>query len=184
MSKAFTKEDDLPDPGTPRRLPSPLPPGAKNYVTPEGARRLREDLDRLVDKERPQAAAASALATAGGTAAGAGAADRLQAIDARIDHLRRSLESAVVVNPPKGDEDVVRFGATVSVRTGPSTEITRYRIVGVDEADPERGWISWVSPIARALLAAQAGDRVRLTLPSGEKELEIVDVAYDPPEPT
>ena len=61
--------------------------------------------------------------------------------------------------------------------------MTRYRIVGVDEADPERGWISWVSPIARALLSAQTGDRVRLTLPAGEKELEIVDVTYDPPAP-
>ena len=101
MSKAFTKEDDLPDPGTPRRLPSALPPGAKNYITPEGVRRLREELDRLVDKERPPAAAAaSALATATGSA-DPGAIDRLQAIDARIEHLRGSLETAVVVSPPR-----------------------------------------------------------------------------------
>jgi transcription elongation factor GreB len=180
MSKAFTKEDDAPDPGTPRRIPSALPPGAKNYVTPEGVKRLREELDRLVDTERPLAAAAASNA-----AASPGAGDRLQALDARIDHLRRSLESAVVVRPPSGDIDIVRFGATASVRAEPHGAVTRYRIVGVDEAEAERGWISWVSPIATALLSAHVGDRVTLTLPSGVRELEIVDVEYEkagPPE--
>jgi transcription elongation factor GreB len=180
VSKAFTKEDDLPDPGTPRRLPSALPPGAKNYITPEGARRLRAELGRLMDTERPQAAAAASRAA---TPATSGSSERLQAIDARIDQLRSSLESAVVVPPPRGDVDSVRFGATVSVRTGPGDALTRYRIVGVDEADAERGWISWVSPIASALLSAQVGDQVRLVLPAGERALTIVDVAYDSPEP-
>jgi len=178
MSKAFTKEDDAPDPGTPRRIPSALPPGAKNYITPEGAKRLREEMDRLVDKERPEAAAAvTASKTAASAAPGPG--ERLAAIDARIDQLRRSLESAVVVSPPKGDVDIVRFGATASVRYEPGGEITRYRIVGVDEADAARGWISWVSPIAKGLLSARSGDRVTLTLPSGEKEIEVVDVVYE-----
>ena len=160
MSKAFTKEDDAPDPGTPRRLPSALPPGARNYITPEGAARLREELDRLAE-ERPAAAASS---------------DRLQAIDARIEHLRRSLESAVVVVPPAGGTDVIRFGTTVEVRVRPGGERARYRIVGVDEADAERGWISWVSPIAKALLGKRADDVVVVPLPSGERELEVVTI--------
>ena len=74
---------------------------------------------------------------------------------------------------------VVRFGATVSVRTLPDGATARYRIVGVDETDVARGWISWVSPVAKALLSAAVGDRVRTTLPSGEKELQILDVAYE-----
>ena len=176
MSKAFTKEDDAADPGSPRRLPSPLPPGARNYITPEGAKRLRAELDRLVDHERPEAVAGAAAPRA---AAAPGADDRLQALDERIHQLRRSLESAVVVNPPAGDTDTVRFGASVCVRGEPDGEIARYRIVGVDEVDVERGWISWVSPIAKALLAARVGDHVPVALPSGEKVLEIVDVAYE-----
>ena len=150
-------------------MPSPLPPGAKNYVTPEGAKRLKVELDRLVDVERPQAA----------TASDHGTSERVQALDERIHQLRRSLESAVVVNPPTGKEDRVRFGATVTVRTEPEGEERRYRIVGVDETDIERGWVSWVSPIAKALLTARLGDRVQVRLPSGEKELEIVGIACE-----
>jgi transcription elongation factor GreB len=85
----------------------------------------------------------------------------------------------VVVGPPSDDFDVVRFGATVTVRTLPDGDTARYRIVGVDETDVARGWISWVSPVAKALLNATVGDRVRVTLPSGEKELDIVDVTYE-----
>src|SRR5262245_59897132 len=140
--------------------------------------RLRAELDRLTDKERPQAAAAASTA-ATSTAAAPGASERLQAIDARIDQLRRSLESAVVVEPPAEDVDVVRLRATVAVRALPGGEVTRYRIVGVDEADAERGRISWVSPIARALLSAHPGDQVRIDLPAGGKELEILDVVYE-----
>jgi transcription elongation factor GreB len=152
VSKAFTREDDQPEAEPPRRLPSVLPPGAKNYVTPEGAARLRTELDALVERGRP---------------------------DDRILELRRSLESAVVVGLPSGDVDVVRFGATVAVRSLPGGEEARYRIVGVDETDVARGWISWVSPVAKALLSAAVGDRVRATLPTGEKELEILDVTYE-----
>jgi transcription elongation factor GreB len=170
MSKAFTREDDQPEAEPPRRLPSVLPPGAKNYVTPDGATRLRTELHALVERERPALAAA-------GTESAAGA--RLQAMDDRILELRRSLESAVVVGPPSEGFDVVRFGATVEVRSLPDGEATRYRIVGVDETDVARGWISWVSPVAKALLSAAVGDRVRAALPSGERELEILDVTYE-----
>ena len=170
MSKAFTREDDRPEPDPPRRLPSALPPGAKNYLTPDGATRLRAELDALVERERPPLAAA-------GTDSEASA--RLRAVDVRIHELKRSLDSAVIVALPSEDIDVVRFGATVSVRTLPDGRTTRYRIVGVDEIDITQGWISWVSPIAKALLSATVGDRVRAALPSGDKELEILDVTYD-----
>ena len=159
MSKAFTREDDRPDPEPPRRLPSALPPGAKNYLTPEGAKRLRAELDALVERERPTLDP--------------------HARDERIYEIRRSLESAVIVGPPSGEVGVVRFGATVSVRSLPDGETARYRIVGVDETDVARGWISWVSPIAKALLSAAVGDRVRAALPSGQKEMEILDVTYE-----
>ena len=153
MSKAFTREDDQPEAEPPRRLASVLPPGAKNYLTPDGAKRLRTELEALVELERPS--------------------------DERIHELRRILESAVIVGPPSGEADVIRFGATVAVRTLPDGETARYRIVGVDETDVARGWISWVSPVAKVLLAATVGDHVRATLPSGDKELEILDVTYE-----
>ena len=167
MSKAFTREDDLPDPTPTRRSPSPLPPGGKNYLTPDGARRLRAELDRLVEVERPQAAATSGDAR-----------EKLRALDERIQHLRQSLQTAFVVDPPVTAEDRVRFGATVTVRE-PDGEESRYRIVGLDEADADRDWVSWLSPIAKALLNARAGERVRLRLPRGERELEIIGIVYE-----
>ena len=169
MSKAFTREDDQPEPEPPRRLPSVLPPGAKNYLTPDGARLLRTQLDALVERERPALVAAVTEPEASA---------RLQAMDDRIHELRRILESAVIVGPPSDDLDIVRFGAIVTVRSLPDGQTARYRIVGVDETDVVRGWISWVSPVAKALLSAAVGDRVRAELPSGVKELEIQDVTY------
>jgi transcription elongation factor GreB len=170
MSKAFTREDDQPEAEPPRRLPSVLPPGAKNYLTPDGARRLRTELEALVGGERPARAA---------TRTDPAAAARLKAMDERIHELQRALESAVIVGPPSEDLDVVRFGATVTVRTLPGGETVRYRIVGVDETDVARGWISWVSPVAKALLSAAVEDRVRAVLPTGGKELVILDVSYE-----
>jgi transcription elongation factor GreB len=149
MSKAFTREDDRPDPDPPRPQRSPLPPGTPNYMTPDGEKRLRAELDAL-----------------------AGPAERLREI-------RHALETAVILNPPTEDLDVVRFGATVTVRSLSDGKEARYRIVGVDETDVARGWISWISPVAMALLSSAVGDRVRVALPSGGKELEILDVGYD-----
>lgn len=170
MSKAFTREsDDVPDrPVLPQPV-SPLPPGAKNYLTPAGARRLREELERLVEVERPRLAS---------SAEGSEAKRQIQALDQRIRHLQQSLQSAVVVEPPAEPEDRVRFGATVTVRDGGGHEEV-YRIVGADETDIDRGWVSWVSPIAKALLNARVGERVRFKFPSGEDELEIVGVRYE-----
>lgn len=170
MSKAFTREsDDAPDEPVPPRPASALPPGAKNYLTPDGARRLREELNRLIQDERPRLRAA----TDDGEAR-----RQLQLLDQRIDHLQQSLASALVVPPPAERDGIVRFGATVTVREHSGADET-YRIVGVDEMDIDRGWVSWLSPIAKALLNARLGQRVRFKLPSGEEELEIIRVAYE-----
>jgi transcription elongation factor GreB len=170
MSKAFTREsDDAPEPPARPRPVSPLPPGAKNYLTADGARRLHAELDRLAQIERPKLAA---------SADSPDARRRLQSLDLQIQHLHQSLGMAVVVTPPSAPWEQVRFGATVTVRSQSSGE-TRYRIVGVDETDVDRGWVSWLSPIARALLNARLGQRVRFKFPSGEEELEIVHIDYE-----
>src|SRR5262245_45710364 len=168
MSKAFTREsDDAPErPVRPRPL-SPLPPGVKNYLTPGGAKKLREELEHLTNVERPPLAESPDDDNR----------PRLQSIDQRIEHLQQSLRTAVVVSPPSATEDRVRFGATVTVRNRRGEE-SRYRIVGVDETDTDRDWISWLSPLSKALLNAQIGHRVRIKLPAGDEELEIVAIAY------
>ena len=169
MSKAFTREsDDLPDQPLVPRPASPLPPGAKNYVTAAGAAQLRAELERL-RSERPALAAA---------AQDPGAKAQLMRLDQRMVYLQQSLQTAVVVSPPAPAEDRVRFGASVTVRDRSGAE-SCYRLVGVDEADPDRGWVSWLSPIAKALLNARRGDRVRFRLPSGDEELESVAVGYE-----
>lgn len=170
MSKAFTREsDDSPDDlAPPRQVPS-LPPGAKNYVTPAGARAMRDELDRLLEESRLRTAAVP----------DAGAAKRKRhPMDLRIEHLHESLRTAVVVPPPDAPVDKVRFGATVIVRERGGTE-ARYRVVGVDETDIDRGWVSWLSPVARALTNARVGDKVRLKLPGGDEELEVTCIVFE-----
>ena len=170
MSKAFTREsDDAPDlPIQPRRS-SPLPPGTKNYLTAGGAQRLREELDRLFNIERPQLAAVRGDDETG---------RQLRSVDQRIEYLQRSLQSAILVNPPPAPDDQVRFGATVTVRDCRGKE-SRFRIVGVGEADADRDWVSWLSPVAKALLNAHIGEQVRIKLPGGEEQLEIMRVVYE-----
>jgi len=169
VSKAFTREsDDAPELPTRPRRASPLPPGAKNYLTASGAQQLRDELNQLEQVKRPDA----------GTSAGEESLRQFQAAEERLEYLRESLRTAVVVTPPAAPEEVVRFGATVTVRERNGDE-TRYRIVGVDETDIDRDWISWLSPIAKALLNARLGQRVRIKLPAGEKELEIVGITYE-----
>ena len=169
MSKAFTREsDDAPElPIRPRR-PSPLPPGARNYLTAGGAQSLREELNRLLHIDQPRLAASN----------DEDAKRQLQALNERIEQLQQSLHSAVVVTPPSMPDDRVRFGATVTVRNQGGDE-SRYRIVGVYETDIDRDWVSWLSPIAKALLNARLGERVRIKLPGGEEQLEIVGVVYE-----
>ena len=148
-------------------LATVLPAGAKNYITSDGAQRLRNEIDRLV-KERPSVASANEPDVK----------RQLAVLDQRIHRLEESLQSAEVVSAPGGDIDVVRFGATVTVRETDGEE-SMYRIVGVDEIDIDRGWVSWLSPIARALMNAKLGARVRFKIPAGETELEIVSISYD-----
>lgn len=170
MSKAFTREsDDLPECPTLPRLPSLLPPGAKNYLTPDGASQFQEELNRLVEVERPKIAAVSPDHEQ---------RQQLQTLDNRILHLRHSLQSAEVVPPPPKPWDHVRFGATVTVKDGKGEE-SSYRIVGAAEMDADRGWVSWLAPIAKALINAKLGQRVRFKFPLGEEQLEILSITYD-----
>lgn len=171
MSRAFVRESDFPQlPELPPQV-SPLPPGARNYLTAGGAARLREALTRLLESERPRLAGAPADDT--------DAKRELQVLDQRIRYLQESLRTAEVVTMLPGPTDVVRFGSTVTVREKNGTE-TRYRIVGVDETDLDRNWVSWLSPIARALVNARVGETVTFKAPRGAKELEIVGVEYEP----
>jgi len=185
MSKAFTNEetpaddeDDVPD-------ASPLPAGARNYMTPGGFARLRRELDRLVGTERPELVATVSWAAGNGDRSENGdyiyGKKRLREIDRRIRFLVRRLDAAEVVDPaaPRDDdaESAVYFGATVTVANENGDERT-ISIVGVDEIDTERGYISWISPMARALLKAREGDTVTLRTPGGVEELDVLGVRY------
>jgi transcription elongation factor GreB len=172
MSRAFTREDDARDTVVPRRV-SPLPPGARNYLTQMGAARLREELQRLTDVERPRLIAASG--EEGGR--GADAKEELQRAEERIAYLQQSLSTAEVTGVPPEPHDVVRFGAEVTVRDARRAE-TVYRIVGVDETDFHENAVSWLSPIARALLNVRKGERVTFKFPSGTAQLEVVGIRY------
>ncbi|MSU49680.1 MAG: transcription elongation factor GreB [Opitutus sp.] len=167
MSRAFVRESDFPQlPELPPQV-SPLPPGAKNHVTAGGAVRLRAELNRRLETERPPLASAPPEDT--------DTKRDLQVLDQRIRYLQESLRTAEIAPAPQGPTDTVQFGATVTVRELNGTE-TRYRIVGVDETDLDRNWVSWLSPIARALMHAKLGGRVVLKAPRGAKELEIVAI--------
>ena len=169
MSRAFVRESDVPQlPELPPKA-SPLPPGAKNYLTAGGAIRLRAELARLLETARPSLAAAPADDT--------DAKRELQLLDQRIRYLQESLRTADVVATAAGPTDIVRFGTTITVREKGTD--TRYRIVGVDETNLDRNWVSWLSPIARALLNARVGDRVQFKAPRGARELEIVAIGYE-----
>ena len=183
MSKAFTKEpDDSPEEPLLPSSRSPLPPGAKNYMTSAGARRLRAELEHLIQVVRP-AAFQSAIPSASENRVitGADAVEKrrkLQEIDRRISLLDERLESAEVIEPSHQDADRVRFGAMVTVRDESGTE-RAYRIVGMDETEVERGWVSWLSPIAKALLNSRIGNIVKFRSPDGEEKLKIIRVEYE-----
>jgi transcription elongation factor GreB len=169
MSKAFTREsDDSSDVPTVNRAITALPPGAKNYITSGGERRLRAEMHRLIETERPALARSSDPA----------AKQQLQVLDQRIKYLEQCLRSAVVVPSPANPEDRIRFSASVQVRDGNGI-VSTYRIVGIDETDIDQGWVSWISPIAKALLTRRVGERVRFKFPSGEQDLEIISISYD-----
>jgi len=185
MSKAFTSEEIPADEDDDGPETSPLPPGARNYMTPGGFARLRRELDHLVAKERPELVATVAWAAGNGDRSENGdyiyGKKRLREIDRRIRFLVRRLDAAEVVDPatPR-DEDGdahVFFGATVTVADARG-EARTISIVGIDETDTERGYISWISPMARALLKAREGDTVSMRTPGGIEELDVVAVRY------
>jgi transcription elongation factor GreB len=181
MSKAFTKESE--DSDEDELEPSlKLPPGTKNYITPAGYQRLRDELEQLWKVERPALVQTVAWAASNGDRSENGdyiyGKKRLREIDRRIRFLSKRMDHAEVVDPAqRGDCDQVFFSATVTVCGEDGCEKT-YSIVGVDEANPARGLISWVSPLARALLKARVDDVVVMQVPGGREEVEIVEVSY------
>ncbi|HEU0187017.1 MAG TPA: transcription elongation factor GreB [Gallionellaceae bacterium] len=181
MSKAFTRETD--DEEDEHLSPSlQIPAGAKNYITPAGYRRLKNELDQLWREERPALVQTIAWAASNGDRSENGdyiyGKKRLREIDRRIRFLAKRLENAEVVDPEqRGECEQIFFGATVTVYGSDRCERV-YCIVGVDEADAGRGLISWVSPLARALIKARIDDVVSLRLPNGVEELEVVEVSY------
>ena len=185
MSKAFTKESDAGDDDDELGALPPIPAGSKNYITPQGYQRLRDELFALIDTERPQIVDIVHWAASNGDRSENGdylyGKKRLREIDRRIRFLTKRLEIAEVVDPTvhAGSEQVF-FGATVTYadKAGDSHTVT---IVGVDEAEPLQGKISWISPVARALTKARIGDTVVLRTPAGVDELDILEVSY--PEP-
>jgi transcription elongation factor GreB len=180
LSKAFTKEADVPEDDE-IEPEAAQPPGLKNYITPAGYARLKAELKQLLDVERPEVVGIVHWAASNGDRSENGdyiyGKKRLREIDRRIRFLIKRLEIAEVVDTKGRDEDQVFFGATVSVRDSAGAERS-VSIVGIDEVDPARGRVSWVSPIARALLKAREGDTVMLRTPSGTEELEVVEVRY------
>lgn len=168
MSKAFTREsDDAPDEPLVGRPAAVLPDGTPNYLTSDGAERLRRELERLISEVRPALHQSGAETQSG----------ELRRVDQRIREVSEILSSPKVVPPPERPWEEVGFGAIVTVRKRDGEEVT-YRIVGLAEVDLDRGWVSWLTPVARALMNARIGERVSLQLPGGPTELEILDISY------
>ena len=185
MSKAFTREGDAaPDEDFDGEEDSnPIPPGSKNYLTPAGWRRIRDEVTWLVKTERPNVTSvvswAAKLGDRSENADYQYGKKRLREIDRRIRYLTKRLEAAEVVDPATREEtDQVFFGATVVYANAAGEEQT-IRIVGIDETDPANHYVSWISPIARAFIKCREGDTVTLRTPGGEEELEILEVRYE-----
>ncbi|MES2944028.1 MAG: transcription elongation factor GreB [Pseudomonadota bacterium] len=179
MNKAFTKETDSDDDDL--VLP-PLPVGGKNYITPQGYARLRDELLKLIDEERPKVVDIVHWAASNGDRSENGdyiyGKKRLREIDRRIRFLTKRLEIAEITDPSAHHgKDQVFFGATVTYVDDVGVERT-VAIKGIDEADTLQGEISWVSPVARALLKARVGEEVNLFTPHGVQVLEVLRVDY------
>ena len=179
MSKAFVKESDSDDELEQEVAPA-LPPSGRNYITPAGYARLEAELRRLVEIERPEVvktvAWAASLGDRSENADYIYGKRRLREIDRRVRFLIKRLEGAEIVHSSGRETDQVFFGATVRVISASGEKTVT--IVGVDEVDPGHGRVSWVSPIAKALLKAREGERVTLRTPAGEEKLEILEVTY------
>ena len=186
MSKAFTRESDAGDAGEDDDVALPaLPQGTKNYVTPQGYARLRAELMSLLDEERPKVVEVVSWAAKNGDRSENGdylyGKKRLREIDRRIRFLTKRLDIAEVVDPSAHHgHDQVFFGATVTYANQKGDERT-ITIKGIDEADNQQGEVSWIAPIARALLKARVGDEVTLQTPGGIERIEVVEVNYPKP---
>ncbi len=184
MNKAFTKEsdgDDDDEVGLP-----PLPAGGKNYITPAGYQRLRSELLQLIDVERPKVVEVVHWAASNGDRSENGdylyGKKRLREIDRRIRFLTKRLDIAEVADPSAHfGSDQIFFGATITYANTRGEERT-ITIKGIDETDNLQGEVSWVSPIARALLKAHEGDEVQLMTPGGLEKLEVIEVRYPAPD--
>jgi transcription elongation factor GreB len=181
MSRAFVDESESQSEEDAPELKIPLPQGSRNYMTPAGAERLRSELNALLTADRPRLMAEISRQVSESTAVDkaplAAFRTRLAEMDRRIEYLSRMAALTEVVDPARQKSDRVMFGATVTVREDGDGEHV-YRIVGVDESDPPRGLVSWVSPVARALVSKHIGDTAILRLPEGEKRLAILKVEY------
>ena len=183
MSKAFTKETESDDAELPEEADT-LPAGVRNYVTPRGLKLLDDELHQLLRIERPKVVEVVSWAAGNGDRSENGdyiyGKRRLREIDRRVRYLTKRRESAELVDPAR-QKDLVQvfFGATVTYATSKGVEKT-VKIVGLDEAagTDDGSLVSWVSPIARALLKARAGDAVKLRTPAGEETLDVLEIVY------
>jgi len=187
MNKAFVKESDHDDDEEALVLAQAIPAGAKNYITPAGYQRIKDELLTLIDVDRPEVVRIVHWAASNGDRSENGdyiyGKRRLRQIDGRIRFLTKRMDAAAVVDPSvHHGNDQVFFGATVAYRNAAGEEHT-VTIVGIDELDPLNGKISWVSPVARAMTKARPGDVITLQTPLGADELKLLSVAYPAPAP-
>ena len=186
MNKAFTRESDGEDDDADDGVAAPaVPAGTRNYMTPGGYARLRDELMGLMDDERPKVVEAVHWAAKNGDRSENGdylyGKKRLREIDRRIRFLTKRLEIAEVTDPSVHQgRDQVFFGATVTY-ADPAGDERTVTILGIDEAESGKGQVSWISPIARALLKAREGDVVKLVTPGGVQEIEVLEVRYPAP---
>jgi transcription elongation factor GreB len=182
MSRAFVdesdsniKEDDIPE------LVIPLPFGVKNYMTPKGAETVKRELEELERTVRPQLASQVSKNVTDGDSVNSemvvSVRRKMRVIDRRIEYLTKMIGRIEIIDPKTQESDRVRFGATVTVLENNSDKHV-YRIVGVDESDPKKGHISWISPLAKALLSLGIGDAVKIRLPKGETGLKVAKIEY------
>jgi len=180
MSKAFVRESE--DDGEAPEV-QPAPPPAKNYISPAGYARLKQELKALVEVERPEVVRTVSWAAKNGDRSENGdylyGKKRLREIDRRARFLIKRLEAAEVVDSAGRDSGQIFFGSSIQIRTKNGEERT-VTIVGIDETDTAKHRVSWISPVAKALLKAREGDKVLLKTPGGIEELEILEVRYDP----
>jgi transcription elongation factor GreB len=182
MNKAFVRESESDEGDTPE-VEAASPAGVRNYITPTGFARLKAEFRQLMDVDRPEIVRVVSWAASNGDRSENGdylyGKKRLREIDRRIRFLTKRLDLAEVVDPAaREDTDQVFFGATVDILDSKGLERT-IAIVGVDEVDPARGHVSWIAPIAKALIRGRVGDIVRFEAPGGLEELEILDIRYE-----